>query len=100
MGSRLFTSNLTVTASAFFGTNPTYEPITSGLLVIECLLEAANRAVYQMKRSGGGAVTAPVRCNAGLGGVPGHCVSITHVPLSRSPHGGIWSVRPPIDRCE
>src|SRR5271157_5152783 len=32
--------------------------------------------------------------------VPGHCVSITHVPSSRLPHGRIWSVRPPIDRCE
>ena len=63
-------------------------------------LEAADRALYQMERSGGGAVTAPVRFNAGLGGVPGHCVSITHVPFSRSPHGGVWSVRPPVDRCE
>ena len=38
--------------------------------------------------------------NAGLGGVPGHCVSITQVSLSRPPHGGLWSVRPPVDRCE
>ena len=34
-----------------------------------------------MKRSGGGAGTAPVRLNAALGGIPGHCVSITHVPF-------------------
>ena len=76
------------------------EPITSGLPVTECLLEGTDRALYQMKRSGGGAVTAPVRFNTGLGGVPGHCVSITRVPFSRSPHGGVWSVRPPVDRCE
>ena len=33
MGSRLLTSNPTVTASAFVGTNPTGELITSGLPV-------------------------------------------------------------------
>src|SRR5271166_6666212 len=38
--------------------------------------------------------------NAGLGGVRGNCVSITHVPFSRSPHGEIWSVRPLVDRRE
>jgi hypothetical protein len=37
--------------------------------------------------------------NGGVGGVPQHCVSITRVPLSRPPHLGIWSVRPPVDRC-
>ena len=45
----------------FIGTNPTEGPITSGLPVIECLLEAADCSHYQMRRSGGGAVTAPVR---------------------------------------
>lgn len=59
-----------------------------------------NRALYHMKRSGGGAVAELVRFNDRLGGVPGHCVSITHVPFSRSSHGGVWSVRPPVDRCE
>jgi hypothetical protein len=39
-------------------------------------------------------------CNAGLGGVPGHGVLITRVPCSRSPHEGVWSVRPPVDQCE
>jgi hypothetical protein len=29
----------------------------------------------------------------------GTLYSITHVPFSRSPHGGVWSVRPPVDRC-
>ena len=28
------------------------------------------------------------------------CVSITHVSFSRSPHGGVWAVRPPVCRCE
>jgi hypothetical protein len=50
--------------------------------------EAADGALYQMKRSGGGTVTAPVRLNAGLGGVPGHGVSITHVPFSQGKPGG------------
>jgi hypothetical protein len=77
-----------------------FNPAHSGLPVIEWLLEATDRALYQMKRSGGGAVTAPVRFNAGLGGVPEHGVSITHVPFSQLPHGGVWSVRPPVDRCE
>jgi hypothetical protein len=35
--------------------------------VIECLLEAADRALYQMKHSGGAVVTAPVRFKVGLG---------------------------------
>jgi hypothetical protein len=26
--------------------------------------------------------------------------SSCHIPFSRSPHGGGWSVRPPVDRCE
>jgi len=43
--------------------------MTSSLPVIECLLEAADRALYQMKCSGGGGVIAPLRFNAGLGGV-------------------------------
>lgn len=30
----------------------------------------------------------------------GTWVAITHVPFSRTPHGGVWSVRPPVDRCE
>ena len=67
--------------------------------VIECLLEVADRALYQMMHIGGGAVTGPIRFNAGLGSPPGHCVSITHGPFSRSPHGGVWSVRPPVGRC-
>ena len=66
------------------GTNPTDEPITFGLPLIECLLEV-DRALYQMKRSGDGAGTAAVRLNAGLGGVPEQCVSITLVPFSVAP---------------
>jgi hypothetical protein len=46
-----------------------------------------------MKRSGGAAVAGPVRFKAGLPSVPGHCVSITHVPFSRSPHGGVSEYR-------
>jgi hypothetical protein len=88
------------TSAFFICTNPTDEPITFGLPVRKCLLEAADRVPYQMRRNVGGTVTAAVTFNSRLGGVPGHCVSITHVPFSRSPHGGVWSVRPPVDRFE
>ena len=50
------------------GTNPMGEPITSACPRSSVDLETADRALYQMKRSGG-AVTAPVRFNGGLGGV-------------------------------
>jgi hypothetical protein len=60
-------------------------------------LEAADRALKQMKRRGGGAVKAPVRFNAGLGGFPRHCVTTTYVPFTQLSHGAVWSVRPPVD---
>src|SRR5258708_33712347 len=42
-----------------------------------------------------------INCNVGLGGVPERCVfSITHVPFSPSPHGGISAARPPPARGE
>jgi hypothetical protein len=37
-----------MTTGAFVGINPTDEPITSGLPLIERLLEVADRALYQM----------------------------------------------------
>jgi hypothetical protein len=45
--------------SAFLGTNPMDHAMTASLPMIECLLEAADRALYQMKCSGGGGVIAP-----------------------------------------
>jgi hypothetical protein len=55
--------------SAFLGTNPMDHAMTSSLPVIECLLEAADRALYKMESSGAGGVIAAHRFNGGLGGV-------------------------------
>jgi hypothetical protein len=61
-------------ALTFLGTHPTDEPTTSGFSVIECLFEAAARALCQRKRNGGRVVTAPVRFSAGLGDARGDIV--------------------------
>jgi hypothetical protein len=52
-----------VDTSAFLGTNPMDHAMTASLPMIECLLEAADRALYQMKCSGGGGVIAVPRQN-------------------------------------
>ena len=52
-----------ISTSAFTGTNSTDEPIPD-LPVIECLLEATVRDLYQMKRSGARADSMRVGSNS------------------------------------
>jgi hypothetical protein len=67
--------------SAFLGTNPMDHAITSSLPLIECLLEAADRALYQMKCSGGGGVISAPQIQRRVGR---RCATFIQILLART----------------